>query len=137
MEPNTYWNQDLVKQLQSGSLDSKHLTHESLLYLSWDVLTHSKSTDEAIAKQKELLKNYQSNLTTDISNDLLVQGYIEILNYFKELSSAKTLEKLLREFPRIKFSFKNLLKTHYGYNILKEEPSQKRPPFDGPIIVNF
>ena len=137
MEPNTYWNQDLVNQLQSGSLDSKHLTHETLLNLSWDILNHSKSTDEAIAKQKELLKNYRSDLTSDRSNDLLVQGYIEILNYFKELSSAKSLEKLLREFPRIKFSFKNLLKTHYGYNILIEEPSEQRPPFNGPVIVNL
>ena len=137
MEPHTYWNPDLIEQLESGSLDSKHLTHETLLNLSWDVLNHSKSTDEAIAKQKELLKNYRSNLTSDRSNDLLVQGYIEILNYFKDLSSAKTLEKLLREFPRIKFSFKNLLKTHYGYNILKEEPSEKKPPLTGPVIVNF
>ena len=97
MEPHTYWNPDLVKQLELGSLDSKHLTHETLLNLSWDVLNHSNSTDEAIAKQKELLKNYRSNLTSDRSNDLLVQGYIEILNYFKNLSSAKTLEKLLRD----------------------------------------
>lgn len=135
MEPHTFWNQNLVNQLQKGSLDSKHLTHETLLNLSWDVLNHSESTDEAIAKQKEILKNYRSNLTSD--NDLLVQGYIEILNYFKNLSSAKSLEKLLREFPRIKFSFKNLLKTHYGYNILKEEPSSEKPPLHGPVIANF
>ena len=137
MNPKTYWNEELVEQLQSGSIDSKDLTHEILLNLSWDVLHHSNSTEEAIEKQKEILKNYRSNLTSGSSNDPLVQGYIEILNYFKDLSSAKTLEKLLREFPRLKFSFKNLLKTHYGYNILKEEPSEKKPPLTGPVIVNF
>lgn len=137
MKSHTYWNQELVDQLQSGSLDSELLTHETLLYLSWDVLNNSNTLDEAIALEKELLKNYQSNLTTESCNHLLVQGYIEILNYFKELSSAKTLEKLLKEFPRIRFSFKNLLKTHYGYNILEEEPSDKKPPLNGPVIVNY
>ena len=137
MKSHTFWNQDLVEQLQSGSLDSELLTHETLLNLTWDVLNNSDSLEEAIAFQKELLKNYQSNSTTDATNDLLVQGYIEILNYFKELSSAKTLDKLLREFPRIRFNFNKLLKTHYGYNILEEEPSEKKTPLDRPIILNF
>lgn len=137
MEPHTLSNQELIQELKSGSLDSNYLTHETLLNLSWDLLNDSKNPEEAIAKQKELLQNYQSYLTTDKSNDILVQAYIEILNYFKSISSAKTLEKLLREFPRIKFSFKNLLKTHYGYNILKEEPSESKTPLVGPIISNF
>lgn len=137
MKTHTYWNQELVDQLQTGSLDSELLTHETLLNLSWDVLNNSDSLDEAIAIQKELLKNYQSKSTTDTTNDLLVQGYIEILSYFKESSSAKTLDKLLREFPRIRYNFQKLLKTHYGYNIFEEEPSDKKTPLDGTILINF
>lgn len=137
MKSQTYWNEDLVTQLKSGSLDSELITHETLLNLSWDVLNNSSSLEEAIATLKELLKNYHSKSTSDEANDLLLQGYVEILFYFKELSSAKTLDKLLREFPRIKYNFKNLLKTHYGYNILEKEPSEKQSFLDKPIFANF
>ena len=46
-------------------------------------------------------------------------------------TSTNNFDKLLREFPRLKYNFKDLVKTHYGYDILKEHrkegPDTKRP----------
>ena len=67
---------------------------------------------------------------------IITKAYTEILHFFMESSSTKDFDKLLREFPRLKFSFKNLVKTHYGYNILKEHRTQKLAPLN-PILYSF
>jgi hypothetical protein len=51
-------------------------------------------------------------------------------------TNTNNFEKLLREFPRLKFDFQKLVKTHYGYNILKEHRTEEPKDFR-PIIFSF
>ena len=49
---------------------------------------------------------------------------------------SNSFDKLLNEFPRLRYNFKNLVKTHYGYNILKEHRIEE-PPSNRPILFTF
>ena len=58
------------------------------------------------------------------------------MHHFMENYKAKTFEKLLKEFPRLQYNFKDLVKTHYGYNILKEHRKEE-PNIQRPILFTF
>ena len=81
-------------------------------------------------------KYFKTAMKSDKFNKTLSRAYVEILHYFMMKSTAKNFEKLLREFPRLKFDFQKLVKTHYGYNILKEHRTEEPKDFR-PIIFSF
>ena len=123
----------LLEQIKDGTLDPKMFTHEVMLRLSW-ILINKYDLETAIKKNCEIKENYYVNtLKNNKFNVTLSRAYTEILYYFKEKSSAKTFDKLLKECPRLQYDFKDLVKTHYGYNILKihrkEEPKGFHPIF--------
>jgi len=119
----------LLERIESCTLDPTDFTHETMLRLTW-ILINKYGLDKAIIKNNEIKENFFITVfRNDKFNITLTKAYTEILYHFMERSSTNDFEKLLREFPRLKYNFKNLVKTHYGYNILKEhrkeEPKQK------------
>ena len=127
----------LLGRIQECSLDPTDFTHETLLRLSW-ILIQKYGLDEAIQKNKEIKENYyKTALKSDKFNITLTKAYVEILHHFMERSSTNDFEKLLREFPRLKFNFKNLVKTHYGYNILKKHRKEEPKDLGYPISYAF
>jgi len=122
---------ELLGQIENCSLDPTDFTHETLLRLSW-ILIRKYGLNIALLKNNEIKENYYKTVfKNDKFNATLTKAYTEILHHFMEQTSTNDFDKLLREFPRLKYNFKNLVKTHYGYNILKEhrkaEPEPKRP----------
>ena len=63
-----------------------------------------------------------------------IYGSVKVDQLLK--SSVTDFDKLLREFPRLKFNFKKLVKTHYGYDILKEHRTEDPQPVR-PILFTF
>ena len=127
----------LLERIQKCSLDTTDFTHETLLRLSW-ILINKYGVSEAIQKNIEIKENYyKTALKSDKFNITLTKAYVEILHHFMEQTSTKDFEKLLREFPRLKFNFKNLVKTHYGYNILKEHRKEEPKQKGRPILFTF
>lgn len=127
----TLTDDELLKKIEDCTLDPTHFTHETMLRLSW-ILINKYGLDKAVHKNNEIKENYFKNaLKSDKFNITLTKAYTEIMHHFMDKTSTNSFEKLLKEFPRLKFNFKNLVKTHYGYNILKEhrreEPKQNRP----------
>ena len=128
MEMNDH---ELLEKFKSCTLSPTFLTHTVLLRITW-ILLEQYGLDRSLVKNVELKENYFLNvLKNNKFNKTLTIAYTEILNHFKELSSANNFDTLLQEFPRLRYDFKALVKTHYGYNILKEhrkeEPKQMRP----------
>ncbi len=127
----------LLGRIQDCTLDPTDFTHETLLRLTW-ILINKYGLDEAIVKNKEIKENYfKTALRNDKFNITLTKAYTEILHHFMERSSTNDFEKLLREFPRLKYNFKNLVKTHYGYNILKEHRKEEPTENGRPILFTF
>lgn len=127
----------LLERIQDCTLDPSDFTHETLLRLTW-ILIQKFGLDVAIVKNKEIKENYfKTALRNDKFNITLTKAYTEILHHFMERSSTNDFEKLLREFPRLKYNFKNLVKTHYGYNILKEHRKEEPTENGRPILFTF
>lgn len=127
----------LLERIQDCSLAPSDFTHETLLRLTW-ILISKYGLKKAIKKNTEIKQNYyKTALRNDKFNITLTKAYTEILHHFMERSSTNDFEKLLREFPRLKFNFKNLVKTHYGYNILKEHRKEEPKQNGQPILFTF
>ncbi|SDX29890.1 hypothetical protein SAMN05444411_104147 [Lutibacter oricola] len=125
-------DRELLVQFENCSLPPEELTHEVMLKISW-ILIRKYGVKQAIVKNIELKQQFFIKaMNSDKFNKTLTKAYTEILHHFMELSATpNNFDKVIREFPRLKFNFQNLVKTHYGYNILKEhrkeEPKEKRP----------
>ena len=127
---------ELLQQFKDCTLSPSFLTHEVLLRITW-ILIQQNGLERAIVKNCKLKEQYFKNvLKNDKYNNALTVAYAEILHHFMEKSKSRDFEKLLQEFPRLKYSFKELVKTHYGYNILKEHRKEEHLP-RRPILFTF
>jgi len=136
MSPLEMNDAELLEQIQNCTLSPSFYTHEIMLRVSW-ILIKKYGLNEAIIKNCEIKENYFVNAIQGYKfNKPLTVAYTEILHFFMEKSSTKDFDKLLREFPRLRYNFKNLVKTHYGYDILKEH-RQEAPKEARPILFTF
>ena len=127
---------ELLQQFTDCTLSPSFLTHEVLLRITW-ILIKKNGLERAIVKNCNLKEQYFKNaLKNDKYNNALTRAYTEILHHFMEKSSTRDFNTLLQEFPRLKYSFKELVKTHYGYNILKEHRKEDPQP-RRPILFTF
>jgi hypothetical protein len=133
---NLLSDNELLEQLENCSLAPELFTHEAMLRLSW-VLIQKHGLEVAIVKSIHIKEKYfKTALKSDKFNKTLTRAYAEILYYFMKKSKTNNFDKLLREFPRLKFDFQKLVKTHYGYNILKEHRTEEPKDFK-PILFSF
>lgn len=110
----------LLEQIQDCTLNPVLFQHEVMLRLSW-ILINKYGLDEAIIINNNIKEQYFIKaLKSDKFNKTLTRAYTEIVQHFMDKTTSNDFDKLLKEFPRLKFDFKALVKTHYGYNILKE-----------------
>ncbi|MDX1828390.1 MAG: hypothetical protein R3342_02470 [Lutibacter sp.] len=127
---------ELLEKIENCSLSPKLFTHKTMLRLSW-ILIKKYGMDEAVDKTVEIKENYFKNaLNSNKFNKTLTKAYTEILYFFMQKSPKSDFEKLLKEFPRLLFNFKKLVKTHYGYDILKEHRKEE-PNTNRPILFTF
>lgn len=130
-KPEELTDEQLLQQIDDCTLNPEFFTHETMLRMTW-ILIKKYGFNIAFVKNKEIKSKYFKNaMKSNKFNATLTNAYTEILFHFMQNSSTNNFEKLLREFPRLRFNFKNLVKTHYGYDILKEHrvesPDNKRP----------
>ena len=133
---NLLSDKELLKQIENCSLAPELFTHETMLRLAW-ILIQKHGLEVAIVKSIHIKEKYfKTALKSDKFNITLTRAYAEILYYFMKKSKTDNFDKLLREFPRLKFDFQKLVKTHYGYNILKEHRTEEPKDFK-PLLFTF
>jgi hypothetical protein len=126
----------LLKRIEDCTLDPNFFTHLVLLRMAW-ILIDEYGLEEALIKNRAIKKNYFAQvLDVDKFNLPLTDAYVEILHHFMEKSPTHDFDKLLREFPRLRYNFKLLVRTHYGYDILKEHRKVEPQP-KWPILFTF
>lgn len=134
--PNELTDKELITQIENYTFPVEHLSHEVLLRMAY-ILIKKHGLEVATKKNCELKENYFKNaLNSDKFNLTLTKAYTEIMDHFMQNSTAKTFDKLLKEFPRLQYNFKDLVKTHFGYNILKEHRKEE-PSIPRPILFTF
>jgi len=127
---------ELLEQIENCKLSPELFTHMTMLRLAW-ILIQKHGLEVAIVKNNTIKERYfKTALKSDKFNKTLSRAYVEILYYFISKSKVNNFDKLLREFPRLKFDFQQLVKTHYGYNILKEHRTEEPKDFK-PLLFSF
>ncbi len=115
----------LLEQIQDCTLEPALFNHEAMLRLSW-ILINKYGLDEAIIINNNIKEQYFIKaLKSEKFNKTLTRAYTEIVQHFMDKTPTNDFDKLLKEFPRLKYDFKALVKTHYGYNILKEHRKEE------------
>lgn len=136
MSTTTLKNTDLIEEVNNLSYDPGLFSHETRMRISW-ILNKQLNLKDAILKYDELITTYIEKVATNQYNSSeLNRAYIEIIDYFMDKSTGNDFEKLLSEFPRLKYNFKALVKTHYGYDILKNDHQEISKP-NRPILFTF
>lgn len=134
--PNELSDNELLEQIENCTLSPSFFTHQVLLRLTW-ILIQEYGLEKALSKNCEIKEQYfKTILKNNKFNRTLTNAYTEILHHFMEISYASDFDTLLQEFPRLRYSFKELVKTHYGYNILKEH-RKVEPQINRPILFTF
>ena len=134
--PDQLSDNELLEKIENCSLEPELFTHETMLRLAW-ILIQKHGLEVAIVKNNHLKERYfKTALKSDKFNKTLSRAYVEILYYFMKKTNTNNFDKLLREFPRLKFDFQKLVKTHYGYNILKEHRTEEPKDFK-PLLFSF
>jgi hypothetical protein len=114
-----------LQQIQDCTLDPVLFDHEAMLRLSW-ILINKYGLDEAIIVNNNIKEQYFIKaLKSDKFNRTLTRAYTEIVQHFMDKTPTNDFNKLLKEFPRLQYDFKALVKTHYGFNILKEHRKEE------------
>ena len=127
---------EFLKQIENCSLKPELFSHEAQLRLSW-ILINKYGLEVANLKACKIKEQfYKKALNSNKFNLPLTKAYTEILHYFMEKSSTKNFNNLLMEFPRLKHDFKKLVKTHYGFDILKKHRNKEIKPLET-ILFTF
>lgn len=134
--PDELNDNELIEQIKNCTLSPSYFTHEVLLRMSY-ILIEKYGIETAITKNCELKENYYINaLKSNKFNYTLTRAYTEILYYFMSNSKNSSFNKLLRNFPRLQYNFKDLVRTHYGYDIMKDHRKEAEE-YKGPILFTF
>lgn len=114
---NTITDKDLLAQMNEGYLDPDLFNHEAHLRWGW-LLLESFSLEEAIEKACSQLKHYTAKLgVSDKYNETVTVAAMNALQHFRNRSQKVTFSQFIKEFPRLKTSFKELMAFHYSLDI--------------------
>ncbi len=114
----------LEVQFEQGTLPSKLFTHEAHLRLAWIHITKYGIT-KAILNLCTQIKDYARLLGHEEKyNQTLTVASIKAVNHFIQKSVATSFQELISEFPKLKYGFKSLLETHYGFDIIGSEKAK-------------
>ena len=134
--PNEMNDNELMEKIENCSLSPTFFTHEVLLRMTY-ILIKKYGIEEAVSKNCEIKEQYfLKALNSNKFNYTLTRAYTEILHHFMSYTKNTSFDKLLRDYPRLRYNFKDLVRTHYGYDILKEHRKEDSLP-PRPILFTF
>ena len=112
-------------QFESCQLLPDLFNHEAHLRLAW-IYINKYGLDEAIDKICVQLSNYTKHLGAgDKFNKTVTIAAIRAVYHFMLKSNSDTFKKFIAAHPDLKFRFKELLNTHYGFNIFSEKAKKE------------
>ena len=109
---------------ENGSLPPALFDHEAHLRLAWVYITKYGEA-KAIEKVCEDIKRYDLlHGKGDKFHVTITVAAVKAVFHFHQKSEAGNFLDFIKEFPRLKTSFKELLDQHYGFNIYSNEKAK-------------
>jgi len=126
---------EFENRFKNCTLNHHTFTHEAHLRLAWIHLTKygEKAAIENICSQLIAFVDFVGAKAK--YNETLTIAAIKAVNHFVNKSDLDTFQNFILEFPRLKYNFKELMKTHYSVDIFNSESVKKQ--FVEPDLVPF
>ncbi|MBC9796246.1 hypothetical protein [Sinomicrobium weinanense] len=126
---------EFEQQFESGTLSPELFNHEAHLRLAW-IHIDKYGIDKAIDNLCFQLLNYVTKLgAAHKFNKTLTVAAVKAVYHFMLRSESGTFRAFIREFPRLKYNFKDLMSCHYGVDIYNSPWAKKH--FLEPDLLPF
>jgi len=120
---------------ENAILDPKLFSHEAHLRLAW-IHINAFGIDIAIKNVTSQLMNYVTGLgMTYKYHETVTIAAVRAIYHFMLKSGSDNFKDFIKEFPRLKYNFKELLSKHYGFDVFTTE--EARSSFLEPDLLPF
>ncbi|AZQ60733.1 hypothetical protein EI427_00465 [Flammeovirga pectinis] len=114
-----------IDQFRNGSLDPALFNHEAHLRLAWLYIT-TFDLERAEYEIQKQLQNYVKIVgASDKYHKTLTIVAVRMVNHFIQKSKSTNFGNFIREFPQMNKEFKQLINTHYSFNIFTSEKARQ------------
>jgi len=136
MENHFQWSDfEFKNQFENCELNPSLFSHEAHLRLAW-IHINTYGIDVALSNIPSQIKNFVKRVgAEDKYNETLTLAAIKAVYHFMLKSESNTFKNFIKEFPRLKNSFRNLIDTHYGFDIFNSELAKSQ--FLEPDLLPF
>ena len=108
-------------EFKNATLNPKLFNHEAHLRLAW-IYINRDGIDAAVTKVCNQIINYATTLgAADKYNETVTVAAVKAVYHFYLKSKSDNFRDFIKEFPRLKTNFKDLLAQHYGIDIFNSE----------------
>lgn len=116
---------EFAHQFEMLTLTPQWFTHEAHLRLAWIHLQNGKVQEagQKICQQIQIFDRTFDDGTK--FHKTLTIAAVSAVNHFLRQSKSSCFKDFLLEFPELKYRFKDLLATHYSWNIFGDKQAKK------------
>ena len=111
-------------QFSNCTLDASLFNHEAHIRLAWIHIT-KYGVDQAISNVDAQLIKYVTSLgARDKYNKTVTIAAVKAVYHFIQKSESNSFKDFIKEFPRLKTNFKDLLSQHYSIDIFNSDTAK-------------
>jgi hypothetical protein len=111
-------------QFSNCTLDASLFNHEAHIRLAW-IHIIKYGVDQAISNVDAQLIKYVTSLgARDKYNKTVTVAAVKAVYHFIQKSESNSFKVFIKEFPRLKTNFKDLLSQHYSIDIFNSDTAK-------------
>ena len=124
-EPSfTLSDEQFIQQFENGSLNPSWFTHVAHLRVAF-IYINLCGASRASKRLAKYIKQFDAlHGKGDKFHQTITYASVAVVLHFMTKSESTTFRDLLKEFPRLKTNFKDLLLSHYSADIIDSQTSK-------------
>ncbi len=128
-------DEEFEQQFERFTFKPTLFSHEAHLRLAY-IHIQKYGVQQAETNMVEQIRGYAAYYgAKDKFNKTVTIAAVKTMQHFMEKSSATSFQDLLKEFPQLANSFRDLLSKHYSFNVFSDPAAKKE--FVQPDLLPF
>ena len=111
-------------QFENCTLDPALFSHEAHLRLAWIHIKKYGSEKACLNVCQQIRKFDNTFGKGDKFHNTLTVAAVKAVYHFTLKSKSNTFSEFITEFPRLSHSFKDLIETHYGFDVFRSKKAK-------------
>lgn len=128
-------DREFEQQFREATFPPRFFSHEAHIRLAWIHINHY-GVDQACANICDQIRAFDHLHGSGIKfHHTLTVAAVRAVHHFRQKSRSDSFPDFIREFPRLKTNFKDLVESHYSRHILRLQRARKE--FLEPDLLPF